>query len=126
MPETVRFHTLIVIWRKTSPYADTTRPPLHSHHLYAMRTSRNILMFCVASSLLNPLTDSELASRHRARKSSIQIVKTDVIPAKKCTRPAVTPFHNSKLKFKLNHRVARPSSKAFAQTFKAKRPCSFF
>jgi large subunit ribosomal protein L18Ae len=68
----------------------------------------------------------ELAGRHRARKSCIQIVRTATIAAKDCRRIAVTQFHDSEIKFKLNHRLSRPSSKVYRKTFKAQAPGSFF
>lgn len=36
-----------------------------------------------------------MAARHRARGSSIQIMKVDVIPASKCRRPHVKQLHVS-------------------------------
>merc|ERR1711976_568909 len=68
----------------------------------------------------------ELSGRHRARKSCIQIVRTAELEAKDCQRPVTMQFHDSKMKFKLNHRLSRPSSKKFRSTFKATTPCSFF
>jgi len=69
---------------------------------------------------------SDLASRHRARKSSIQIVRTATIPANKCKRAASQQFHDSKIKFRLLHRIPRPQTKEFRSTFKVKKPCTFF
>ena len=69
---------------------------------------------------------SELAGRHRARKSCIQIVRTAELKAADCKRESCTQFHNSKLKFRLNHRLARPESKKYRKTFKAVAPTSFF
>merc|ERR1739838_770832 len=69
---------------------------------------------------------SELASRHRARKSSIQIVRTATVEAKDCKRPRVQQFHDNDIKFRLCHRIPRASSKAFKKTFKATRPATFF
>ena len=40
-------------------------------------------------------TDRDMAARHRARGSSIQIMKVDVIPANKCRRPHVKQMHVS-------------------------------
>jgi large subunit ribosomal protein L18Ae len=68
----------------------------------------------------------EMASRHRARRSCIQIIKTAIVAAKKVKQARVAQYHDSKLKFKLFHRLPRPQSKAYASTFKAKRPCTFF
>ena len=41
-----------------------------------------------------------MAARHRARGSSIQIMKVDVIPANKCRRPHVKQLHVSYFFFK--------------------------
>lgn len=40
-------------------------------------------------------TDRDMAARHRARGSSIQIIKVNAIPAKKCRRPYIKQFHVS-------------------------------
>merc|ERR1711925_66319 len=61
----------------------------------------------------------DMAARHRARASSIQILKVEPIPASKCRRPHITLFHNSKIKFPLPHRVMKSQ---FKSTFVAKRP----
>ena len=69
---------------------------------------------------------SDLASRHRARKSSVQIVRTAVVPAKDVKRANIQQFLNNQIKFRLMHRIPRPESKEFRKTFKATKPCSFF
>lgn len=69
---------------------------------------------------------AELASRHRVRKSSVQIIRTTTLAPSECKRPRTTQFHNSKLEFPLVHRVPRASDKAHRSTFKAKCPSSFF
>lgn len=69
---------------------------------------------------------SDLASRHRARKSSVQIVRTAVVPAKDVKRANIQQFLNNAIKFRLMHRIPRPESKEFRKTFKAQKPCSFF
>jgi large subunit ribosomal protein L18Ae len=69
---------------------------------------------------------SEMASRHRARFRSIQIITVKEIPAKECRRPNVVQFHNSRIQFRLLHRVPRASSKAFKKAFSAVKPSSFF
>merc|ERR1712141_27735 len=69
---------------------------------------------------------AELSGRHRARKSCIQIVRTAVLAAKDCKRETSTQFHDSKLKFCLNHRISRPSAKKYRKTFKAVAPAAFF
>merc|ERR1712193_333016 len=50
---------------------------------------------------------NDMAARHRARASSIQILKVEGIPASKCRRPHIKQMHNSKLRFPLPHRVVR-------------------
>lgn len=37
--------------------------------------------------------DRDMAARHRARASSIQIIKVEAIPPSKCRRPHVKQFH---------------------------------
>jgi len=69
---------------------------------------------------------ADMASRHRARRSSIQIVKTAVVAAKDTKRANTQQFHDNNLRFRLLHRINRPSSRTFRSTFKAQRPCSFF
>jgi large subunit ribosomal protein L18Ae len=69
---------------------------------------------------------ADLASRHRARRSSIQVVKTAVIKAGDCKRPNVQQFHDNAIRFRMLHRINRASSKEFKSTFKAQRPTSFF
>jgi len=69
---------------------------------------------------------ADLASRHRARTSSIQIIKTGVIKAKLTKRASTQQFHNSSLSFRLLHRIPRASSRTFRTTFSATRPTTFF
>ena len=38
----------------------------------------------------------DMAARHRARASSIRLMKVEVVPASKCRRPNITQFHVSK------------------------------
>eukprot|EP00741_Cyanophora_paradoxa_P002667 tig00000615_g2588.t1 len=69
---------------------------------------------------------AEMASRHRARFSSIQIIRTGVIPTSQCRRSNTLQFLTSKIKFPLPHKVVRPAQKKFVTTFKAKRPSTYF
>merc|ERR1712007_224955 len=69
---------------------------------------------------------ADMSSKHRVRKSSIQIVKTAVISAKACKRPNILQFHSSKIAFRMFHRVNRPSHKRFKTLYKAQRPTTFF
>merc|ERR1712062_412891 len=50
---------------------------------------------------------ADMAARHRARASSIHIIKVEPIPASKCRRSHVKQFHDSKIKFPLPHRVSK-------------------
>ena len=69
---------------------------------------------------------AEMAGLHRARKSTIQIIRTAVVPAADTRRPNTQQFHDSKIAFRLSHRINRPSNKSFRSTFKATAPCQFF
>jgi len=40
----------------------------------------------------------DMGAKHRARPSTIQIMKIKRLPAKECRRPHVTQFHDSKIK----------------------------
>lgn len=69
---------------------------------------------------------SEMAGRHRSRFRSIQIISTGIVKAADCKRPNVTQFHNSKIKFPLQHRILRDPSKRTRSIYKASRPTTFF
>ena len=86
---------------------------------------------------------NDLAGRHRARFSSIQIVDTRVVPSgvralkrwdpesdpvapPAVKRPNIKQFLDSKIKFPLSHRLQRASHKKYRTTFKADRPTTFF
>ena len=74
-----------------------------------------------------PLTlDAELAGRHRARRSAIQIVDTCIVPTSKLQRDVTKQYVEKNLKFKLYHRIPRPATKAYKSVFAAKRPVGFF
>merc|ERR1712212_90436 len=47
----------------------------------------------------------DMGARHRARATSIQIIKVEEVAAKKCRRPGVKQFHDSKIKFPLPRKV---------------------
>merc|ERR1712136_687984 len=47
----------------------------------------------------------DMGARHRARATSIQIIKVEEVAAKACRRPAVKQFHDSKIKFPLPRKV---------------------
>uniref|UniRef100_UPI00358EC1C8 large ribosomal subunit protein eL20 n=1 Tax=Myxine glutinosa TaxID=7769 RepID=UPI00358EC1C8 len=65
----------------------------------------------------------DMGSKHRARAHSIQIMKVQAIPAKKCRRLGIKQFHNSKIKFPLPCRVLR---KQHAPRFASRIPRTFF
>merc|ERR1712137_265522 len=59
---------------------------------------------------------AELASRHRARKSCIQIVRTAVVPAAEAKRDNTVQFQTKDLQFRLLHRIPRASDRSFKKT----------
>merc|ERR1712072_380571 len=61
----------------------------------------------------------DMAARHRARATSIQILKIETVESSKVRRPQVKQMLNSKLRFPLPHRVMRSQ---FRSVFQAKRP----
>lgn len=64
----------------------------------------------------------EMSGRHRARWSSIQVLKVVVIDKDSAVkRPNTLQFMDDDLKFPLPHRVQRPSTKAKRATFLARR-----
>merc|ERR1719391_1418896 len=67
----------------------------------------------------------EMAARHRARKSCIQIIKVVSIDAKDCKRPQITQFHKSKISFPHPKTLPRNSDRQFRSTYKAARPSTF-
>eukprot|EP00178_Gracilaria_changii_P002874 TRINITY_DN14225_c0_g1_i1.p1 TRINITY_DN14225_c0_g1~~TRINITY_DN14225_c0_g1_i1.p1 ORF type:complete len:192 (-),score=21.63 TRINITY_DN14225_c0_g1_i1:91-618(-) len=69
---------------------------------------------------------TEMASLHRVRRSALQIIRTAVVQAKDCRRPHTLQFHDSKIHFKLLHRIPRNTHKRHRSTFKAAAPSTFF
>eukprot|EP01064_Diplonema_japonicum_P037756 TRINITY_DN895_c0_g2_i1.p1 TRINITY_DN895_c0_g2~~TRINITY_DN895_c0_g2_i1.p1 ORF type:complete len:184 (+),score=40.26 TRINITY_DN895_c0_g2_i1:117-668(+) len=67
---------------------------------------------------------NELSGQHRASFSNVQVIRTCTKTAKDCTRPNVTQFHNSKVRFPLIHRVRVPA-KAKRAPFTARAPQTF-
>jgi large subunit ribosomal protein L18Ae len=65
----------------------------------------------------------DMGARHRARPTSIQIMKVAVIKPKNCRRPHVQQFHNSKIRFPLPHRIMNTHIKS---KFIATRPNTFY
>ena len=68
---------------------------------------------------------SEMSGRHRARKSSIQIVAINVLAAEKCKRPATLQYLKSNIRFPRTAVRPRASAKEFRSTFVYKRPTVF-
>jgi len=64
----------------------------------------------------------DMSGRHRARKSTIQIIKTKEVPAAETRRANIKQFHDRNIKFPLTRRIPRAPLKKFNTTFKAKRP----
>merc|ERR1712157_261211 len=65
---------------------------------------------------------SEMAGRHRARKDSIQIIKTGAVAAKDLRRNINIQFIDSGIKFPIQNRRQRASERKFKNTFSAVRP----
>jgi large subunit ribosomal protein L18Ae len=79
----------------------------------------------------------DMAGRHRARFSSIQIRDTKIVPAgvraikrsgdaNGCSSENVKQFLKSSIKFPLPHRVPRATSRANNSVYKAAAPTTFF
>ncbi|KAK7496719.1 hypothetical protein BaRGS_00012126 [Batillaria attramentaria] len=66
---------------------------------------------------------TDMAARHRARASSIHIIRVEEIAASKCRRSNILQFHNSQIKFPLPHRV---NQRLHAPRFCASRPHTTF
>lgn len=64
----------------------------------------------------------EMGSRHRVRASGIQIIKTATVAAADTKRANIKQFHDSKIKFPVTRRMARPSERKYKTVFKAVRP----
>ncbi|CAG8502686.1 5801_t:CDS:2 [Diversispora eburnea] len=65
----------------------------------------------------------DMAARHRARFSSIQIMRVSELKKSLVRRPYIRQLLEPKLKFPLPHRVIRSGRKS---TFLAKRPSTFY
>jgi len=64
----------------------------------------------------------DMSGRHRARKPTIQIIKTKEVAPKDTRRANIKQFHDSKIKFPLTRRIPRAPLRQFQTVFKAKRP----
>eukprot|EP00918_Siedleckia_nematoides_P079753 GHVU01174743.1.p1 GENE.GHVU01174743.1~~GHVU01174743.1.p1 ORF type:complete len:133 (+),score=11.40 GHVU01174743.1:3-401(+) len=67
---------------------------------------------------------SEMAGRHRAQASNIQIIKAIRLPQKKCKRVHITQLHGAKLKFPAIRRLPLVP-KSMRSLYVAKRPVLF-
>ena len=54
----------------------------------------------------------EMASRHRVRHQSIQIIKFATMKPSQCKRPNTLQFHDSNIKFPLTRKMARSAGAA--------------
>merc|ERR1711898_71963 len=55
----------------------------------------------------------EMAGRHRARFSSIHIIKVEELKASKCLRPHIKQYLKANIAFPLPHRVLRANKKGY-------------
>merc|ERR1711908_5218 len=67
----------------------------------------------------------EMAGRHRARFSSIHIIRVAEISADKCIRSNTKQFLKANIAFPLPHRIQRANKKGFNKGTKARLPCTF-
>merc|ERR1712198_134719 len=65
----------------------------------------------------------DMGARHRARASSIQIMRVERLLASKTRRPNIKQFHDSKIRFPLTHRVGR---RLHHPRFTTRRPLTYF
>ncbi|CAG0898166.1 unnamed protein product [Darwinula stevensoni] len=61
----------------------------------------------------------DMGARHRARASTVQIMRVEEVKASKCRRPQVKQFHNSKIKFPLPRSYKRDTN---LKPFTTRRP----
>merc|ERR1712094_8313 len=66
----------------------------------------------------------EMAGRHRARFSSIHIIKVQEIEASKCTRVNIKQYLKANIAFPLPHRITRANKKGLNKGTKAQLPCT--
>merc|ERR1712196_677085 len=67
----------------------------------------------------------EMAGRHRARFSSIHIIKVAELDASKCLRANIKQYLKAGIAFPLPHRIMRANSKGFNKGTKAQLPTTF-
>lgn len=68
---------------------------------------------------------ADMNGRHRARASSVHIIKTAIVKAEDTKRPNIKQMHNTGIKFPLAHVRPRASHKRYQRTFVTKRPTTF-
>ena len=69
--------------------------------------------------------DQDMAARHRARFSSVQIIRVAEVKSADVRRQYIRQLLNNKLAFPLPHRVQR-QEKSRRALFIAKRPTTFY
>ncbi|KAJ3299122.1 60S ribosomal protein L20 [Borealophlyctis nickersoniae] len=67
----------------------------------------------------------DMAARHRARFTSIQIIKVATVKAADVRRQYIRQLLEPKLRFPLPHRVIRPASKRYRALYAGSRPSTF-
>ncbi|KXS11635.1 ribosomal protein L18ae [Gonapodya prolifera JEL478] len=68
----------------------------------------------------------DMAARHRARFSSIQIIRVATVKTADLRRAYTQQLAEPNLKFPLPHRIIRPESKRHTKVFVGKRPSTFY
>ena len=71
-------------------------------------------------------SDQEMASRHRARFRSIQVIRVAEVKSSEVRRAYMKQLVEPGLKFPLPHRVLRAPSRRFKSLFMGQRPTTFF
>ena len=67
----------------------------------------------------------DMAGRHRARKSNIQVLKYAVVKPSEVRRAPIKQMIDGTIKFPLTHVLPRAPSRRFKSTFVARRPSTF-
>ena len=68
----------------------------------------------------------EMAGRHRARWSTIHIIRVDAIKSDDLRRKNMQQYINPKIKFPRTHIITRPSLRQYRKTFSAVKPKTHF
>eukprot|EP00999_Lentomonas_sp_LEN2_P000775 NODE_1774_length_743_cov_20.897727_g1724_i0.p1 GENE.NODE_1774_length_743_cov_20.897727_g1724_i0~~NODE_1774_length_743_cov_20.897727_g1724_i0.p1 ORF type:complete len:177 (-),score=37.76 NODE_1774_length_743_cov_20.897727_g1724_i0:26-556(-) len=68
----------------------------------------------------------EMAGRHRARQSSVQILRVGAVKTSELRRPHMTQMIKKNLSFPLPNRLPRSANKSTRSTFVARRPNTTF